>query len=756
MQFTDLEQLKVYLQQDAQVPDRFPVRYINVDSMEMWVKVKAHLSTIAHNSLRLSDFCENEDTAPNLTRLKSSIRTAKSSTLVVPLSEYLRINNSIAKKILNDILKANFENSHLGKLRIYIPLYRMKDILKSTDLDPREKKCIAYLDMNYDSDYSLTIVQDDLNVHLQGNQTRGYREYLRYWEQNPDKPVIFHTKNAFQYQDIVFADEVTVITNAYDLLRHHLHLPADVVQQFGTEAQWKELAQSYCETRNLEGAIGVLLPANQYSESLFQDWFKYSSFKQWLLWLWTKQKHLGGYLGHIADKSESVDEFTYLVHGGVLDLLASKNFEHLASQRRKLIADMKLQPPKAFLEAVADLEPVSQIMCLTDLSQKEKRMILQAFSKCRSSNSARNALKFTFPEAFYYLAGSNLQNKKIESYFSIYREQKISNEISDIFLQEVNDLAKENGSLLWELDARNAIVDNLYHNNEVILFVDALGIEYLSLLQYMFITNAYDVESRIGRCNLPSTTEFNTDFLSNRKHEKYYKLDEQKHSSTNYPDNVIAEFELLKEIKAKVDELLQTASAVILTADHGTSRMAVLYRSQSSVHPCKESAQLEKYGRYCIDTSNDYSEIEGCFHYNNYWIFGNYSRFAEKGAPRCETHGGASLEEAIVPILRISKKEFVSIKRTAEKITVLTPDINAGMTNTVTVAFKLSGNYSTVTAIIADQTRPCEVSNGEYRFTVAVKSSGQLLVKLRSNGIIIGEFSIKVIKGISSKSDFDI
>ena len=96
------------------------------------------------------------------------------------------------------------------------------------------------------------------------------------------------------------------------------------------------------------------------------------------------------------------------------------------------------------------------------------------------------------------------------------------------------------------------------------------------------------------------------------------------------------------------------------------------------------------------------------------------------------------------------------MKRNAEKIIVLTPDINVGITNTATVAFKLSGNYSNITAIIDDQIRMCEFSDGEYRFTVAVKSSRQLLVKLQSNGIILGEFSIKVIRGISSKSDFNI
>ena len=205
----------------------------------------------------------------------------------------------------------------------------------------------------------------------------------------------------------------------------------------------------------------------------------------------------------------------------------------------------------------------------------------------------------------------------------------------------------------------------------------------------------------------------------------------------------------------KVDELLQNFSSVILVADHGTSRMAVLYRNQASVYQCKENAQLEKYGRYCIDTANDYSNIDGCFQYNEYWIFANYSRFAEKGAPRCEIHGGASLEEMIIPALRINKKESVEHSKTFVKIIVLTNTINVGKSKYATVTFKLSKEYSSVIASVDNQRIPCEYSNDEYKFIFIVQSSGQFMVKLLSNGLFLGEFPIKVIKGIA-KSDFDI
>jgi len=756
MRFTDLEELKGFLRSETQSPAISPVRFINVDSMETWVQVKAYLSTLAQRSLLLSNFCEDKDTAPNLNRLKHSIRTSCYPSLVVPLSEYLRINNLIAKKTINDILNANFENNINGRLRIYIPLYRMKEILKDTDLDPRQKNCILYLDTNSDSDYSLTIVQGDLELSIKGNQTRGYQEYLMYWEQNPDKPVILHTKNAIQYKDIVFADDVTVIVSSYDLLRYHYLMPAEIKQEMGTEAQWKELSLGYTQTKSLEGAISLLMPAYQYSENLFQNWSEYTSFKRWLLWLWAKCKQSTDYLGRVAAISTNVNQFTDLVQTEIINLLGSKNFDQYAKQRKKLIGDMKLMPSKGYLESVAKLEPENQIMCLTDLTQQEKRLILLAFAKSQSSITAKNALKTVYPDAYYYFGEIGFNNNQLEDYFSTYRELKLTNNTSNLFLDEVESIARENISLLWGLDARNALVNNLYDNETIVLFIDALGVEYLPLLLHMFgNSSVYEIESHITRCNLPSTTQFNTDFLSDRKHEKFYKLDELKHSAISYPDNIISEFDLLHEIKAKVDELLQISHSVVIAADHGTSRMAVLYRDQASVHQCNENAQLEKYGRYCVDTSNDYSNIDGCFPYNEYWIFANYSRFAERGAPRCETHGGASLEEMIIPVLRINKAGSVSGQAGVVKITVLTPMINVGKAKLAKVIFKLSREYSSVVAIIANQRILCDFVNGEYWFEFAVGSSGQVLVKLLSKGLVLGEFQIKVIKGISM-SDFNL
>lgn len=752
MRFTNIESLKKYLEHDANTPDLFPVRYINVETMELWVELKAFLSTLSRRSLLLSETCENEDTAPNLIRLKREIRCSMVPTLVVPLSEYLRINNSIASKTLNDILNANYEHNNDNKLRIYIPVYRMKDILVNIRLDPRQKNCILYLDTGSDSDYSLTIIQDDLDVSLEGNQTRGYKEYFIYWEQNPEKPVILHTKTAVQYQDIIFADDVIVIVNAYDLLRYHFHMSFDFKKEFGTDDEWHQLSKAYGRAKNLEDAIKSILQVSSYSENLYENWATYTPFKRWALWLWTKSKNISGYLGKMISQSTDVDTFTTNIYRGIVTILGSSNFDQFYTQRKKLISVMRLSPTQSFYEDIKELSPVDRILCLTDLNIREKSLILLAYAEAGASNAARIALKSSYPDAYNYLEPIGFTESRLEKYFSMYRLQKLLNIISDEFLMEANEIAASYCELVWQFPARNDLIQKIYSNDAIVFFVDALGVEYVPLLLSLFPSDGYEVESNIGHCNLPSTTSHNTDFLNDKMSEKFYMLDQLKHSTTSsYPESIVTEFEYINKIRNQVDDLLTRASTVIIATDHGTSRMAVLYREKSKVYCSKENSHRYDFGRFCVDPVNDYSDIEGCIHQGDFWIFANYDRFAERGAPSCEIHGGASLEEMIVPIIKISRKLSQSTPKSNVIISVLTPSIKQTISKIVTVRFTLAPTFSDVSVIVANERIKCDYVDNKYQFRFRIRSSDHYKVKVVTD-ILLGEFDFNIIKGIANNN----
>ena len=102
MVFKDVEQLKEFLTEDRGRADLNPIRFINVDSLQMWIEVKKYLVSLSNKSLLLSDFCEMDDTTPNLKRLRSVLRKADQTLCVFPLSEYLRVNPESAVSIITD------------------------------------------------------------------------------------------------------------------------------------------------------------------------------------------------------------------------------------------------------------------------------------------------------------------------------------------------------------------------------------------------------------------------------------------------------------------------------------------------------------------------------------------------------------------------------------------------------------------------------------------------------------------------------
>ena len=126
--------------------------------------------------------------------------------LIIPLSEHLRINNTEADEYLERIIKTEFINDvDEIKVRVFIPIYRMKDkLVNLIKKDQRYKNCVIFFETGQDTDYSLTIVPSNIDTNIKGNNLYGYKQYLIYWEENPEKPIILHTANAKYYADIIF------------------------------------------------------------------------------------------------------------------------------------------------------------------------------------------------------------------------------------------------------------------------------------------------------------------------------------------------------------------------------------------------------------------------------------------------------------------------------------------------------------------------------------------------------------------------
>jgi hypothetical protein len=741
--------------------------------MEMWVEVKKLLLSMSSSHLLLSGFCDSEDTTPNIRRLITKMKSSSSSFCVLPISEYLRINPEIAQSTILDILTKEYPEALRNALfRIYIPMYRMRSILYTLpDKDPRKRDSIILLETGEEIDYSLTIIQKNLDVELSGNEIHGFKKYLQYWEQNPNKPIILHTSNAVYFESNVFFDDVKVIVTSFELLRFHYSLPALFQPIDGTDDDWSRLAQTVAKEKTFQAACCSELSINRYNTKLFEKWKLSSYFQKWLLWMWTRLQPENSYLTDCAQNASTVEEFIELIYCRIVDFVNKPSFDDIYRQRKSLLIKLNLQTPQAFWTIVEHTTKLNALRILTDLTAKEKQTIfslIQSYDYCKRKEVI-TILHEVYPALANYLQFSGEyevfdvdENQK--DYFIKYRWFKATNNLPEEFIETVKTIATDKGTAVYALKARNLVVSEEYNSDSVILFVDGMGVEYIDYLAYVFDSipkTKYAIQYRVGFCNLPSTTQNNKDFLLGKNVlMEMLDLDEMKHGSNQYPNNIIREMAFLDTLKEIIENTMDSGkNKIILTSDHGTSRLAVLVRK--TIFDRKISVQdrtIYKYGRYCEGTDIT-DDLPTAIEYDGKLIFADYTRFEQKGAPVDEIHGGASMEEWLVPIITIKKVSGSAKKKVTNKIILNDEELKIDpFTKMVSLEFKLSYPVTeTVSVLLHGKRIVCEKRDQEYFFKYKPLDGETEVTVIVSVGIEeVGKAMFYIRRPLETNRKFDI
>ena len=268
---------------------------------------------------------------------------------------------------------------------------------------------------------------------------------------------------------------------------------------------------------------------------------------------------------------------------------------------------------------------------------------------------------FTFDERNTRLSEKDAAFREmLTSYFQRYKEQKLRNQIDEEFLPEVERNAKERP--FFKLQPRSAIVSNMDKNYVQAYFFDALGVEYLAYIRAKCEEYGLLLGVQIGRCELPSITVKNKEFKQYFETKDIGRLDELKHHSQiydyttcKYPIHIFRELEIIDEELQHIRTLLlgKAVQRAVVISDHGASRLAVLY-GQENASSLELSEKGMHSGRCCPCKENP--EIQEAAFEDGFAVLGNYERFRGGRRANLEVHGGASLEEVVIPVLTISLK----------------------------------------------------------------------------------------------------
>lgn len=401
-----------------------------------------------------------------------------------------------------------------------------------------------------------------------------------------------------------------------------------------------------------------------------------SSNERWLLWLAMRVfgEGSGTYLGFSLDQTTSCEAWIRRVYHALADVARSDSrFESFFAQRLELL---KLLPANStemqfYCQSVAERYGKDAVYYLSDSTDHERRQWMKTIDENDWTDAEiEKAIAHASRELSYYIEpfvfdsyNSHLKNDNISLaddltyYFNRYKYQKIRNCIDDDFIEYVDKYAIERP--YNKLRCRSAVTRTIDKDGVQAYFIDALGAEHLGYIQAKCREYGMISDIQIVRCELPSITSINKEFKERFETRDVKDLDDLKHHSTIYlyercqlPIHLFEELKVIDKELRNIRDLLRShgAQKAVIFSDHGASRLAVIYRHEN------EKIELEEKGKHsgrccrCEQSPN----LDQAAYENGWAVLANYERFKGGNKAQVEVHGGASLEEVVVPIVTLT------------------------------------------------------------------------------------------------------
>lgn len=295
----------------------------------------------------------------------------------------------------------------------------------------------------------------------------------------------------------------------------------------------------------------------------------------------------------------------------------------------------------------------------TGLSNAEKEFVINLYS---NDVLDKNEIKTVYSSLYAYLYGqaeNHILNKdEWKDYLQAYRESKISNK-DNLYLQQYYKSERSNSTSLYNMYyaiPRQETVVESYVVDSDIYVLDGVGAEYLPLLVELLKRNGYDTEfCDYAACHLPSITDVNREYLSNIPYVEWFlDFDRNVIHGEFYKTsvNLRKAFDILEK-KIKEITMDSAGKRIVITADHGATARARWTDTKKKY----DFSSSDHEGRCCkISSRDEYTDTVDYIIYEDeikpgmpYVISLNEQSLYNR--PRYEDHGGATVEEILVPVI---------------------------------------------------------------------------------------------------------
>lgn len=671
-------------------------------------------------------FC-GKDGNIKLEELSDYIDNNSQNLFVVHISAYLKLEGeSVLKNTLRSIVSRSVEG------HVVVVTYQCRNYLKFTDSRFSERGQIIISDGDFDESPNICLIASTLKDVFKKSYS-GFDKLGEAYETSVDKEICIATdidKQLFHLSLI----NVYQLSNGYDILCSRDTRIKNVPESFGDPSRWNGLLK-IMGSNNFSYVIETEFGPNANLTDCAKKYPTFSDERMWLYYIaiCIMGAKKNSYLSLAIANTSNYTDFAKSLFRSILNVdKHDEDFRKMYEERKDILRCYSnyLSEIMDFCKVISTKQE-DAIYYLTDLTNPEKEKIIEwldIYGHNYSSEQLEDILKIVYPDLAAYMSKYRFKNDLLDKYFETYKYQKLINKIIPSFEKVVDEQATELG-FVGALKSRTQLFDKVDLNNAHAFFFDALGVEYLGYIQTK--CNEYGLLANItcARCELPSLTCFNKDFVEvcNVKGcsiSDIKELDEIKHhgkdrfdyEKTKLPIYLIRELEiidnLLKSIKSAI--IGEQYEKAIIISDHGASRLAVLHETENI---WEMETKGEHSGRCCpkneINTKPDFAIEEA-----GYWVLANYDRFKGGRKGNVEVHGGASLEEVAVPIIEITRKSdkvesfilegYKIITLAAKEVPVL--KVYAGILSN-DIVIKVNGKYYDAKSTADKYIYECELAD---------------------------------------------
>lgn len=622
------------------------------------------LSELKQNSVivdRISDFCPKDDKFPDIDDVIDYFRTLdtdyrQNKHVLIGLGEYLALRGSaFAEKILRRLDKTT-----LGTARVVLLLRCVTQQVNALQMDDNRivEQNRLYIEENAVSSVTVTCT----SYFSQKDVAIGVKKLLHDLEDGLSRNI--HAISALDFSQSLVP--VSYIKTPFEAIQHVIP-GVELTDSMGTTAQWE---QFYQELLRCNGSLDKLFSRYDCADDFEEDIYEKCAgleFKNWVFYISLKQNYdriQNDYLAYVVANTDCYEDLRINLLTGIVHIPRSDGrFHNLYTERKKLVKGFPESEIAAFIRE-NQIDPMESIYRYTDNTKMECEAIISWVAQ----HGYIAEIEIIYPALAQYLGEYVFDcgglSDELTKYFKQYRLMKVTNQITPEFLAQVEQNAQK--LPYTHLETRDSAILRIPDKKDAFLYwIDALGVEYLSYIAILAKKKGLSIHVDIAYVELPTITSINKGFFekwAGSKKEKGPRLDEIKHKEEGgyfyrpgqAPVHLASELEVIRKSidRAATELAMHTCKTFVIASDHGASRLAVIHHQEEKYDT---DTKGEHSGRCCKEFAD--ADLPQAICENGYLVLADYGRFKNSRAANVEVHGGASLEEVIVPIITLSLKK---------------------------------------------------------------------------------------------------